>query len=76
VINGEGLVGKVTQVASDGAQVSLITDSSMGVSSRIGTTNATGIVQPRSANPTTCCSSTACQHAREPGEYVVTSGTV
>ena len=37
VINGEGLVGKVTLAASDGAQVSLITDSSMGVSARIGT---------------------------------------
>ncbi len=36
VINGEGLVGRVVQVASDGAQVDLITDSSMGVSARIG----------------------------------------
>ena len=34
VINGEGLVGKVAQAASDGAQVTLITDSSVGVSAR------------------------------------------
>jgi rod shape-determining protein MreC len=47
VINGEGLVGKVVQVAADGAQVDLITDSSMGVSARVGTGNATGIVQPK-----------------------------
>ena len=51
VINGEGLVGKVTQVASDGAQVSLITDSTMGVSARLGTTPATGIVQPKVGEP-------------------------
>src|SRR2546426_6854295 len=47
VINAEGLVGKVTQVASNGAQVSLITDSTMGVSARLGSTTATGIVQPK-----------------------------
>ena len=51
VVNGEGLVGKVAQVASDGAQVDLITDSSMGVSARIGTSSATGIVQPKVGDP-------------------------
>jgi rod shape-determining protein MreC len=77
VINGEGLVGKVTQVASDGAQISLITDSSMGVSSRIGTTNATGIVQPKVGAPDDLLLQylPASTHAN-PGEYVVTSGTV
>ena len=39
------------QVASDGAQVDLITDSSMGVSARIGTSTATGIVQPKVGEP-------------------------
>jgi rod shape-determining protein MreC len=77
VINGEGLVGKVTQVASDGAQVSLITDSSMGVSSRIGTSNSTGIVQPKVGEPNDLLLQylPASTHAN-PGEYVVTSGTV
>ena len=51
VVNGEGLVGKVAQVASDGALVDLITDSSMGVSARIGTSNATGLVQPKVGEP-------------------------
>ena len=77
VINGEGLVGKVTQVASDGAQVSLITDSSVGVSARIGSSNATGIVQPKVGDP----NDLLLQYlpANTPanrGDYVVTSGTV
>ena len=77
VINGEGLVGKVAQVASDGAQVSLITDSSMGVSARIGTTNATGIVQPKVGDPNDLLLQYLPANTQaNPGEYVVTSGTV
>jgi rod shape-determining protein MreC len=77
VINGEGLVGKVAQVASDGAQVDLITDSTMGVSARIGSGGATGIVQPKVGEP----NDLLLQYlpANTPavaGEYVVTSGTV
>jgi rod shape-determining protein MreC len=77
VVNGEGLVGKVAQVASDGAQVDLITDSTMGVSARIGTSNATGIIQPKVGDP----NDLLLQYlpANTPavaGEYVVTSGTV
>jgi rod shape-determining protein MreC len=77
VINGEGLVGKVAQVASDGAQVELITDSSMGVSARIGTSTATGIIQPKVGDP----NDLLLQYlpANTPavaGEYVVTSGTI
>ncbi len=77
VINGEGLVGKVTLAAADGAQVSLITDSSMGVSARIGATGATGIVQPKVGEPNDLllgylpANTTATK-----GEYVFTSGTV
>jgi len=77
VINGEGLVGKVAEVASDGAVVDLITDSTMGVSARIGKANATGIVQPKVGEPNDLLlqylPSTA---SAVPGEYVVTSGTV
>jgi len=51
VVNGEGLVGKVAQVASDGAQVDLITDSSMGVSARLAHNGSTGIVQPKVGDP-------------------------
>jgi rod shape-determining protein MreC len=77
VINGEGLVGKVTQVASDGAQVSLISDSSVGVSARLGTSNATGIVQPKVGDPNTLLLQYLPANTQvNRGEYIVTSGTV
>ncbi len=77
VVNGEGLVGKVAQVASDGAQVDLITDSSMGVSARIGTSQATGIVQPKVGEPNDLLLQYLPTNTpANPGEYVVTSGTV
>jgi rod shape-determining protein MreC len=77
VVNGEGLVGKVAEVIGDGAVVDLITDSTMGVSARVGTHNATGIVQPKVGDP----NALLLQYlpANTPvsqGEYVVTSGTV
>jgi rod shape-determining protein MreC len=77
VINGEGLVGRVVQVASDGAQVDLITDSSMGVSARIGSSNATGIVQPKVGEPNDLLLQYLPANTQaNAGEYVVTSGTV
>jgi rod shape-determining protein MreC len=77
VINGEGLVGKVVAVEPDGAQVDLITDSSMGVSARIGTSNATGIVQPKVGDPNDLLLQYLPASTRaNKGEYVVTSGTV
>jgi rod shape-determining protein MreC len=77
VINSEGLVGKVAQAASDGAQVTLITDSSVGVSARIGSSNATGIVQPKVGDPNDLLLQYLPANTQASrGEYVVTSGTV
>jgi rod shape-determining protein MreC len=77
VINSEGLVGKVAQAASDGAQVTLITDSSVGVSARIGSSNATGIVQPKVGDPNDLLLQYLPANTQaNRGEYVVTSGTV
>ncbi|MGO9489773.1 MAG: rod shape-determining protein MreC [Solirubrobacteraceae bacterium] len=77
VINAEGLVGKVVAVEPDGAQVDLITDSSMGVSARIGTSNATGIVQPKVGEPNDLLLQYLPANTQaNKGEYVVTSGTV
>lgn len=77
VINGEGLVGKVAVASSDGAVVDLITDSSMGVSARIGTSNATGIVQPKVGEPNDLLLQYLPTNAPAvSGEDVVTSGTV
>jgi rod shape-determining protein MreC len=77
VINGEGLVGKITQVASDAAVVSLITDSTMGVSARLGTRGAPGIVQPKVGEPNDLLLQYLPANTQATkGEYVVTSGTV
>jgi rod shape-determining protein MreC len=77
VVNAEGLVGKVVAVEPDGAQVDLITDSTMGVSARIGTSTATGIVQPKVGAPNDLLLQYLPSGARaNEGEYVVTSGTV
>jgi rod shape-determining protein MreC len=77
VINGEGLIGKVAEAASDGAVVDLITDSSMGVMARIGTGTATGLLRPKVGEPNDLVleylPSTS---PANDGEYVVTSGTV
>lgn len=77
VINGEGLVGKVTAAASDAAQVSLITDSKFWVSARIAGDRAAGMLQPKVGNPSDLLlqylpSSTQASE----GQLVETSGTV
>jgi rod shape-determining protein MreC len=77
VVNGEGLVGRVVAVEGDGAQVDLISDSTMGVSARIGTSRATGIVQPKVGDPNDLLLQYLPANTRpSKGEYVVTSGTV
>jgi rod shape-determining protein MreC len=77
VVNGEGLVGRVVNVTSNGAQVDLITDSSMGVSARIGTSSATGILQPKVGDPNSLLLQyLPANTVPNKGEYVVTSGTV
>lgn len=77
VVNSEGLVGKIAAVTSDGAQVDLITDSSMGVSARVGTSEATGIVQPKVGDPNDLLLQYLPANSQATkGDYVVTSGTV
>ncbi len=77
VIDGEGLLGKVTEVASDSAQVSLITDSAVEVTARISATGTLGMVQPEVGEPGRLLMSYVESTAGvQPGDYVVTSGTV
>jgi rod shape-determining protein MreC len=77
VVNAEGLVGRVVEVESDGAQVDLITDSSMAVSGRIGGSSATGLVQPKVGEPNDLLLQYLPSDTQaNKGELVVTSGTV
>ncbi len=77
VVNGEGLVGKVTQAASDAAQVSLITDSEVGVSAMVNTSGVSGIVQPKVGDPNDLLLQYLPANSTvNPGDYVVTAGTV
>ncbi|HEV3072457.1 MAG TPA: rod shape-determining protein MreC [Solirubrobacteraceae bacterium] len=78
VVNGEGLVGKVTQAASDAAQVSLITDSEVAVSATVNTSGASGIVQPKVGDPNDLLLQylLPANAVVNPGDYVVTAGTV
>jgi rod shape-determining protein MreC len=76
VINSEGLVGKVAQVASDGALVDLLTDSAMGVSARVGTSDATGLLQPKVGDPNDLLLQYLPTNSQaNAGEYVVTAGS-
>jgi rod shape-determining protein MreC len=77
VIADGALIGKVTSVVSDGALVSLITDSEVEVTARISATGAPGIVQPEVGEPGRLLmqylpSTTSVV----PGDYVVTAGTI
>lgn len=79
VIDGEGLIGKVTEVASDVAQVSLITDSEVEVSARIAGTREVGIVQPKVGDPEDLrlqLYGVPSDATLEKGQLVTTSGTV
>lgn len=77
VIDGEGLIGKVTDVTSDAAQVSLITDSEVQIAARIAGTNEDGIVQPKVGDTGSLrmqLYGVPSSATLEKGELVVTSG--
>ncbi len=77
VINGEALVGEVTLAASDGAVVSLITDSGIAVSARVNATGAPGILEPKVGDPDDLLLRYLPTNADVvKGDYIVTSGTL
>jgi rod shape-determining protein MreC len=76
VVNGEGLVGKVTLAASDGAQVSLITDSTVGVKSKLSGKGASGMLQPKIGDPNDLeLEYLPAGTSITPGEFVITAGS-
>jgi rod shape-determining protein MreC len=78
VINEEALIGKVTEVFSGSAQVTLITDTTSSVTGRTSRRGSFGVVKPASAgNPTDLLLEFAPTSVRlDEGERVVTRGTV
>lgn len=76
VVNGEGLVGRVTDVWGGGAQVTLITDESFAVSARALRSNEPGTLQPNFGSPGDLLLDLV-PNAREvrEGERVVTAGS-
>lgn len=52
VVSGDGLVGKVSAVSSNAAQVTLITDHTSGVSAQVVPDGASGLIKPRVGDPT------------------------
>jgi rod shape-determining protein MreC len=77
VIDGEGLVGKVTTVTPLDSQVTLITDSSSGVSAKVNSSGVPGIVQPAVGDPNDLLLQYIpnSQDIRV-GDNIVTSGTI
>lgn len=79
VMNGEGLVGKVTQVVPDGAQVSLVTDSEVEVTAEVSATGDWGTVQPQVGEPGHLLLQQYIPGSRgrpAVGDLVITAGTI
>jgi rod shape-determining protein MreC len=77
VVNGEGLVGKVTSTTSRSAIVTLTTDHTTQIGATVSETGVKGIVQVEAGHPTDLVlGSLSGKDVVRPGETVVTSGTV
>ena len=77
VIDGDGLVGKVTTVTPHASFVTLITDQKSGVSATDNETGAAGVVQPAVGNPNDLLLQFVPNASQvKVGQEVVTSGTV
>jgi len=78
VINEDALIGKVTEVFSGSAQVTLITDTTSKVAAAAGSDSVFGIVGPSSAgNPDDLVMGFVAPSARlNTGDRVATRGTV
>jgi rod shape-determining protein MreC len=75
VVTGEGLVGQVTKVADDVAQVTLLTDETSAVSALDVKTHADGIVQhPLGSGEVLFLDRVSKDKVVEPGDVIVTAG--
>jgi rod shape-determining protein MreC len=77
VIDGDGLLGKVTTVTPGASVVTLITDHTSGVSARVLQSGAQGIVQPAVGDPNgLVLSNLQPNDIVRVGNDIVTSGTI
>jgi rod shape-determining protein MreC len=77
VVDGDGLVGKVAWATSNEAGITLISDSTSGVSATDNTTGATGLVEPTEGDPDTLTMGfLAAGDVVNQGDTIVTAGTV
>jgi len=74
VVNADGLVGKVTQVAGHSAEVTLLTDPDMMVTSVDRVTQATGLVGNGQGRGTLILDRVSKSDNVKPGDLIVTQG--
>jgi rod shape-determining protein MreC len=75
VVTGDGLAGRISEVTSGTAQVTLITDHTSAVAGRVVPDNATGVVEPQVGEPDDLLLDFVPQGSNiEEGEMVVTAG--
>jgi rod shape-determining protein MreC len=74
VISARGLVGRITNVAAETAQVTLITDRSSSVSAVDLNTNASGLIQGRGPDNALVLDNVEKRHVVQRGDEIVTEG--
>jgi rod shape-determining protein MreC len=75
VVNGDGLVGRVTAVAHSSSEVTLITDHTSAVSGTVVPDGTSGLIRPQVGNPNDLLLQFIQKRRRVPvGQKVVTSG--
>jgi rod shape-determining protein MreC len=75
VIDGDGLVGRVSTVASDAAEVTLLTDSTSAVAARDAGSGTWGIVEPAAGSTTQLLLEFPSSNSVAVGDLIVTAGT-
>jgi rod shape-determining protein MreC len=75
VIDGDGLVGRVSTVATDAAEVTLLTDATSAVAARDARTGTWGIVEPAAGSTSQLLFEFPTSTSLSPGDLIVTAGT-
>lgn len=76
VVNGEGLVGKVSAVSGGASKITLITDSTSGVSAQVASTGVSGVLKTEVGKPDDLVLDFVARTSKvRRGQRVVTSGS-